>query len=62
VPPGSCCGSGGGKGRLRTQVAINGVHELAIMKQTRHKSAAMLRRYVRDASMFRDNATARAEL
>jgi hypothetical protein len=38
------------------------VHELAIMKQTRHKSAAMLRRYVRDASMFRDNATARAEL
>jgi hypothetical protein len=46
----------------QTQVAMNGVQELAIMKQTRHKSAAMLRRYVRDASMFRDNASARAGL
>jgi len=47
---------------LVTQAAMNGVQELAIMKQTRHKSADMLRRYVRDASLFRDNASARVGL
>jgi len=47
---------------LVTQAAMNGVQELAIMRQTRHKSADMLRRYVRDASLFRDNASARVGL
>jgi site-specific recombinase XerD len=47
---------------LVTQAAMNGVQELAIMKQTRHKSADMLRRYVRDASLFLDNASARVGL
>jgi hypothetical protein len=55
-------GSGGGKSRrggdeiLALQAAMNGVQELAVMKQTRQKSADMLRRHVRDASLFRDNA------
>jgi site-specific recombinase XerD len=47
---------------LVTQAAINGVQELAIMKQTRHKSSEMLRKYVRDASLFRENASARVGL
>ncbi|MBC7545211.1 MAG: tyrosine-type recombinase/integrase [Candidatus Sericytochromatia bacterium] len=41
---------------LATQAAINGVSDRAIMKQTRHKTRAMVDRYVRDASVFRDNA------
>ena len=28
------------------------------MKQTGHKSVAMVRRYVRDANLFRENAAA----
>jgi site-specific recombinase XerD len=47
---------------LVTQAAINGVQELTIMKQTRHKSSDMLRKYIRDASLFRDNASARVGL
>jgi hypothetical protein len=39
-----------------TQAAINGVSELTIMKQTRHKSSAMVQKYIRDVSLFRDNA------
>ena len=44
------------------QAAINGVPEMAIMKQTRHRSSEMLRRYVRDASLFRENASSRVGL
>jgi integrase len=47
---------------LVTQAALNGVPEYAIMQQTRHKSAEMLRRYIRDANVFRDNASARLGL
>lgn len=43
---------------LATQAAINQVSERAIMKQTRHRSRAMLDRYVRDASLFRENSSA----
>ena len=41
---------------LATQAAINKVSDRAIMQQTRHRSRAMLDRYVRDSSLFRDNA------
>ena len=41
---------------LATQATINGASERAIMKQTGHKSVAMVRRYVRDANLFRENA------
>jgi integrase len=47
---------------LVTQAAINGVQELAIMKQTRHKSSDMLRKYIRDANLFRENVSARVGL
>jgi site-specific recombinase XerD len=47
---------------LVTQAAINGVPEHAIMRQTRHKSTDMLRKYIREASLFRENASARVGL
>ena len=39
-----------------TQAAMNGIPDRAIIKQTRHRTRAMLDRYVRDGSLFRDNA------
>ena len=39
-----------------TQAARAGCSESSIMKQTRHKSTAMLARYTRDPSLFRNNA------
>ena len=41
---------------LATQAAMNGVGELAIMKQTGHRSLATVRRYIREGTVFRDNA------
>jgi integrase len=41
---------------LATQSYLNGAGELAIMRQTGHRSLAMVRRYIRDGSLFRDNA------
>jgi integrase len=41
---------------LATQAAMNGAGELAIMKQTGHRSLATVRRYIRDGALFRDNA------
>jgi integrase len=43
---------------LATQAAMNGATELAIMKQTGHRSLAMLRRYIRDGEMWSKNAAA----
>jgi integrase len=43
---------------LATAAAIAGASERSIMNQTGHRSAAMVRRYVRDASLFRENAAA----
>jgi site-specific recombinase XerD len=40
---------------LATQAYLNGAGELAIMRQTGHRSLAMVRRYIRDGSLFRDN-------
>lgn len=39
-----------------TQAALNGAQDRAIMKQTRHRTRAMVDRYVRDGSLFRENA------
>ena len=38
-----------------TQAFPNGAAEVAIMRQTRHKSLDTLRKYIRDRSLFRDN-------
>jgi integrase len=47
---------------LATQAAMNGASERAIMAQTGHKSVVMVRRYIRDASLFRENAAAQLGL
>jgi len=40
---------------LVTAAAIAGCGDRDIMRQTGHRSAAMVARYVRDASLFRSN-------
>jgi hypothetical protein len=39
-----------------------GVSERNIMQQTGHKNIAVLRRYIREGSVFRENAAAAAGL
>ena len=43
---------------LATAAAIAGAEERDIMRQTRHTSVAVARRYIRDGSLFRRNAAA----
>ena len=43
---------------LATSAAAAGVSERAIMAQTGHRSVMMVRRYIRDGSLFRENAAA----
>ena len=45
-----------------TQAAANGASERSIMNQTGHRSLKMVRRYIRDGSLFRENAAARLGL
>jgi integrase len=47
---------------LATQAAANGVPERLIMRQTRHRSVTTLRRYIRQGSLFRENAAAKVGL
>jgi integrase len=47
---------------LATSAAAAGASERAIAKQTGHKSMAVLRRYIRDGDLFRDNAAAAVDL
>ncbi len=47
---------------LITQAAMAGVGERAIQDQSGHKSLAVLRRYIRDGSLFRENAAAKVGL
>ncbi len=47
---------------LATSAAIAGASERAIMNQTGHRSAAMVRRYIRDGNLFRENAAAKVGL
>ncbi len=43
---------------LVTAAAMAGVSERVIMQQTGHKNTAMLRRYIREGSLFRETAAA----
>lgn len=43
---------------LATQAAMGGASERAIMAQTGHRSPMMVRRYIREGSLFRENAAA----
>ena len=45
-----------------TQAAINGAEEYEIARITGHRSVAVLRKYVRDANLYRNNASARLGL
>ena len=47
---------------LATAAAIAGASERSIMKQTGHVSEKMVRRYIRDADLYRDNAARTAGL
>ncbi len=47
---------------LATSAAVAGVSEWSIMQQTGHKSVEMVRRYIRDGNLFRDNASAQIGL
>jgi len=47
---------------LATSAAAGGAQERDIMRQTGHRSVQMLRRYIRDGELFRDNAAAIAGL
>lgn len=45
-----------------TSAAIAGASESSIMKQTGHRSVQMVRRYIRDGSLFRDNSAGKLGL
>ncbi len=47
---------------LITQAAIAGVSERAIQEQSGHRSLLVMRRYIRDGSLFRENAAAKVGL
>ena len=47
---------------LATSAAIGGASERSIMAQTGHRSTTMVRRYIREGSLFRENAAARVGL
>jgi integrase len=47
---------------LCTSAALNGASERKIMDQTRHRSSVMVRKYIRDSNLFRDNAAGTAGL
>jgi integrase len=47
---------------LATTAARNGASEASIMRQTGHRSVAMVRRYIREGSLFHDNAGAKLGL
>ena len=47
---------------LATSAAIGGASERSIMNQTGHRSVQMVRRYIRDGSLFRENAASKLGL
>ncbi len=47
---------------LATSAAIGGASERSIMAQTGHRSVTMVRRYIRDGNLFRENAAGKAGL
>jgi site-specific recombinase XerD len=45
-----------------TSAALHGIEERVIMRQTRHRSSAVLRRYIRDGDLFQRNLAAEVGL
>ena len=62
-PPPNGCGRQYSGHSLRaghaTSAAIAGASERSIMNQTGHRSVQMVRRYIRDGSLFRENSAGR---
>jgi hypothetical protein len=54
--------SGSTSGHPRRRNAIAGASERPTMKQTGHRSVQMVRRYIRNGSLFRDNSAAKLGL
>jgi hypothetical protein len=52
------CAGNSHRARLAMSPTIAGVEEQQIMAQTRHRSVAVARRYIRVGSLFRGNAGA----
>jgi hypothetical protein len=46
----------------RTSAAMAGASERSIMAQTGHRSVHMVRRYIRDGSLFRETSAGKLEL
>ena len=47
---------------LVTQAVMSGASERSIQEQSGHRSLAVMRRYIRDGSLFRENAAAKVGL
>jgi integrase len=47
---------------LATSAAMAGASERSIMNQTGHRSVATVRKYIRDGSLFRENAVSKVGL
>lgn len=47
---------------LATSAAAAGVSERAIMDQTGHRSTTMVRKYIHEGSLFRENAAGKVGL
>ena len=45
-----------------TSAADSGVEERSIMEMTGHKSTEMVRRYIKDANLFKNNALSKIKL
>jgi integrase len=45
-----------------TSAAIAGASERSIMNQTGHRSVQMVRRYIRDGNLFRENSAGKLGL
>jgi len=50
------------RGGHATTAAIGGASERSIMNQTGHRSVQMVRRYIRDGSLFRENSAGKLGL
>jgi integrase len=50
------------RARHATSAAIAGASERSIMNQTGHRSVQMVRRYIRDGSLFRENSAGKLGL
>lgn len=61
IDPGNLAGHSLRSGMITT-AAEEGVHERDIMRHSRHQSILVMRGYIRDATLFKDNAAARIGL